>query len=169
MQAELQFKLDDLKELVESAFELGPATVFQAYSHYSEDIKCFGTARELIADIENEMRLGEVVLSYAIHYPEAKGYIEKEHIKLNPKSCEGHTHRFCINGWGLIQLQADIRNAPLIKCRIAVNPESRAQAWASTYPNFRDPAEWDWPIVKKRAGQLIRRLRKITDESHLPH
>jgi hypothetical protein len=42
-----------------------------------------------------------------------------------------------------------------------VNSEERAHNWSDTYPDLKSPDLWDWAVVKKKAGRLIRLLRKL--------
>lgn len=166
MQGIVTFRREDLTELVKFVFEISAATVFQAYSAYGQGLRCFGTPAELLADIELQIAKGALFLLYAIHYPDTKGHIEKAKITLNPKKCDGHTWRFSISGWGLIQFQADLRRVPNIECRIAVNSQVRSEAWASQIPTLKDPSLWDWKAVNKRAGQIIRRMKKLAKASN---
>ena len=99
--------------------------------------------------------------NYVLYYPEAKGFIFEKRIKLIPEKCGGHTFRFSQNGWGLIQLQCDLRHPPGIECRIAVNSRERALNWAQTCTELKKPSLWDWKIIEKKAGKLARLLRKF--------
>src|SRR5688572_25380453 len=133
MQATVTFRREELTRLVQFIFEVGAATVFEAYSAYEEDVRCFGTAAEHLADIDMKISEGDSFLLYVLHYPETKGYVEKQKITLDAKKCHGHKWRFCINGWGLIQFQIDLRQPPAIHCGVAVNSQVRAEAWGSQY------------------------------------
>jgi len=61
----------------------------------------------------------------------------------------------------LIHLQCDFRKPPIVECRIAVNSESRAGAWNETYPDFESPDAWDWGVIERKAGKLVRLLRRL--------
>ena len=69
----------------------------------------------------------------------------------------GHSHRFALEGWGLIHLQfAAIKNDALSPSRLAFNSEARARKWESTYLTSLGPiAAWDWNAV----AAIGRRLR----------
>ena len=64
-------------------------------------------------------------------------------------------------GWGLIQLQCDFRKHPMVECRIAVNSAIRAANWSDTYPDFQSPESWDWKVVERKTGRLVRLLRQM--------
>jgi hypothetical protein len=163
MQATITFSRKGLAELAKFLFDSGEPVVSQAYSDYGRPLRRFRTASELIADFELEVANGQQFLNYVLHYPDTKGYVAKRKITLNAKSCDGHTWRYTVEGWGLIQLQADLKRAPAIECRVAVNSQKRAEAWVDTYPDFRDPGLWDWRAVQRHAGRIIRRMKKIAE------
>lgn len=163
MQAIVKVNREGLTELAKFVFDLGEPVVSQLYSAYGQPLRHFGTASELIADIDSEIANGQTFLNYAIHFPATKGYVAERKITLNPKSCDGHTWRSTIEGWGLIQLQADLTHAPTIECRVAVNSPKRAKAWSDTCPDFRDPDLWDWKAVQQHAGRIVRKMKKIAE------
>src|SRR5438876_9942810 len=151
---------EQLHEIVAAIFDQRPVTVKQACSDLDCPLKEFTDVNKLIDDLRHQPGQRSVFSNYAIYYPEAKGYTFEKRITLKPESCDGHTFRFSQEGWGLIQFQCSFRDYPTIECRIAVNSEARAGNWYSTYPDFRNPDLWDWGVIKKKAGRLIRLLRK---------
>lgn len=162
MQATATLTREGFTELAEFVFDSSEPVVFQAYSAYSQPLSRFTTRSEFIADIESEFARGQKLLNYELRYPDTKGHVAERKIALNPKSCEGHTWRFTVEGWGLIQLQAVLKDAK-IECRVAVNSQKRAEKWSATYPEFRDPGMWDWKAVQQHAGRIIRRMKKIAE------
>ena len=165
MQSTATLSRESFTELAEFLFESGAPVVFHAYSDYDQPLRSFRTRSELIADIEAALEKGQKSLLLALHYPDTKGHVAQRKITLDPKKCDGHTWRYSVEGWGLIQFQGDLRHAPLIECRIAVNTQKRAEAWAGTYPELRDPYLWDWGLVQRHAGRIIRRMKKIAEPS----
>ena len=162
MQGSADVDEQELGGLVNSIFETGQPVVYESCSEYGEKIKSFLSVNELMTDISSLYTKGIKFLNYGIYYPESKGYIEEEKIKLNPENCNGHTFRYCINGWGIIRFQCDfIKSSPNVSCKISVNTKKRAENWFSTCPNFKIPSLWDWAIVEKHARRLIRNAKKI--------
>jgi hypothetical protein len=161
MQGNALITKESLFELVEFIFESGGVTVFQAYSHFDEALREFKVASELICDMEAEMENSQKLLFYTLHYSDAMGSVSKRKIYLNPRSADGHTWRWKVEGWGLIDLQAGSKQIPKIDCRIAVNSQKRAERWAEGILELGDPNGWDWKIVEKYAGRLIRRMKKL--------
>lgn len=161
MQTSQQISWEQLNEIVESIFAQGPVVVRQAYSDFSCATRGFADAQALLKELHYEPGVGDVFRQYTLYYPDAKGHTHERRIDLKPEKCNGHTFRFCQEGWGLIQLQCDFRKQPIVECRIAVNSPIRAANWSDTYPNFQSPEAWDWKVVEKKASRLVRLLRQM--------
>jgi hypothetical protein len=161
MQSTATLSREGFCELAGFVFESSAPVVFHAYSGYGQPVRSFRTPSELIAEIESAFTTGLKSLQFALHFPDTKGHVAERKIALDGKKCDGHTWRYTVEGWGLIQLQADLRRLPVIECRVAVNTQARAEAWASTYPEFRNPGLWDWSVVQRHAGRIIRKMKTI--------
>ena len=86
-------------------------------------------------------------------------------INLKPDAVGGHIYRYTQEGWGLILLQIDFGRYPVVECRVAVNSVERAKKWSSTYPEMKSPDSWDWKVVNRHAGRIVRLLRKLSKEA----
>jgi hypothetical protein len=150
----------DVNKIVDAVYAVGEPEVSEEYSKCDEDIVSFDRATDLMNYINEAVSKNEKFLYFAVYYPGAKGFVEKEKIKLVPKACSGHTFRFRIKGWGVIYFQLDYQKEPNVKCRFAVNTEKRANNWADTYPKLKSPSLWDWKLVEKHARRLIHQLKK---------
>ncbi|QTN32567.1 hypothetical protein HZ994_09560 [Akkermansiaceae bacterium] len=159
MQATQHISRQQLAEIVDAIYGQGEVIVKEASSDYDSPPRHFPDADSLQADLDRSSSRG--FHFYSIYYPEAGGRVYDRRIDLIPEKCEGHTHRFKQEGWGLIRLQCRSREASNIECNIAVNSEVRASNWSETYPDMGDPAEWDWKLIKSKAGRLVRLLRKL--------
>ncbi len=104
MQTVQEITLDQLREVTAAVYAQGPVVVRQAYSDYGCATKEFAGAEALLGDLHYEPGVGDVFRQYTLWYPEAKGHTRERRIALKPKACNGHTFRFCQEGWGLIQL-----------------------------------------------------------------
>lgn len=164
MQTEQQLSLKQLHEVVAAIYAQGPVIVREAYSEFGCATREFADAKALCDELHHEPG-SAVSRSYTLYYPEAKGHTYERRIALDPKACRGHTFRFCQEGWGLIQLQCDFRKHPRVECRVAVNSKARASLWSVTYPELRSPDLWDWMVVQRKAGKLVRLLRRLAKES----
>ena len=154
-----------LIDLAEATFDSGNPVVYESYSSFDEPLRRFKSAEELKADIEAGTAKDDKFLQYSLHYQESLGHVLKRKIMLKQSKC-GHSWRWTVEGWGLIQFQADLKQLPKIECRIAVNSQKRAELWADTISELRSPALWDWQIVERHASRLIRRLRKLAKNSN---
>ena len=97
---------DDLANVLEFLFSRTDLAVFESYSSLGEELKQFHS----IAGLEQHYHLG------MDHYGNGSGVLlqlwspsvmaepDIRRITLNPRSCKGHTFRYCIEGGGLIQL-----------------------------------------------------------------
>ena len=145
-----------------AAVFVGDPQVYEAYSNYGQAIQSFVSYESLLAHIHAEQEAGTTFFSLAIYFPEFLGIIRTKTIKLKPEKCNGATWRETVEGWGLIQLQLEFKDAETAECRVAVNSEIQANAWSQTYPRLGAPALWNWKAIEKQARRLIRVLRSDT-------
>jgi hypothetical protein len=160
MQTTQCISIRQLDEIAGAIFDQGDVIVKEGCSAHGCPTRRFVNVAELIDDLRHQPEQRSSFSSYAIYYPEAKGHVYEKRLTLKPESCNGHTFRFSQEGWGLIHLQCDFRNYPTIKCRIAVNSAARAGNWYDTCPEYKNPRRWDWDVINKKAGRLVRLLRK---------
>src|SRR5262245_40223770 len=109
MQTTQPISVDQLHQVVAAVFAQGPVVVKQAYSDFDTTTREFLDVKALTEDLRRRPGKSDVFRNYTVYYPEAKGRIYERRIALKPESCDGHTFRFCQEGWGLIQLQCDFR------------------------------------------------------------
>lgn len=138
----------------------GSPVVMEGYGVPGCELMQFEDQPALEEFIAAELAAGRTTANLTLHYPETGGLAVQERIDLNNPATNGATWRYTLGGWGLIQLQLEIRQPGLVGCRIAVNSAERARAWAKTYPRLGEPDLWDWPAIEKHALRLIRVLRK---------
>ncbi len=164
MQREETIASNDTKEIVEAIFAAGDPTVYEAYSAFDSDIVAFSNAGGLLSYIAMPRPKKESFLGFVVYYPDTRGFVEKRKINLDKEKCDGHSYRYSMSGWGLIQFQLNLQNAPHIACRFAVNTEKRANRWFATYPELKSPELWNWRAVEKHARRLIRELTKYAQQ-----
>jgi len=159
MQHEKIIELASVPVLLRALYD-HKVVVSESYSEFEKDIIYFAEFKVLENYIVNQLSAGRKFIGIAIFYPETEGLIQKRKIKLNPKKCDGATYRYAVEGWGIIHLQLTNKDAQTISCRLAVNTEKRATAWADTSTEIKSPALWKWQLVEKHARRLIRELKK---------
>jgi len=145
--------------VIEAAFANGRPVAYEAYSRADNAARSFANAEAVIAHIQSEREHTPGSILLALYYPGTLGAVKTTTINLEPEKCGGATWRQTVEGWGLIQLQIRYKTVGIAECRIAVNSEKRANAWAETYPDFGAPSLWDWKLVEKHARRLILVLR----------
>ena len=155
MQRSEKVERSKLADIVDSVFQ--EAAI--AYEDDSDLIE-YENADSLLLAIEQAIHNNAHSMNFAIYYPDAKGHFFKDKKTLNPAKCNGASFRYVASGWGLVHLQLDLRNQPLVTVRVTVNSEKRATSWAATHPENQDPAEWNWKFVETQARRIIRVLRK---------
>lgn len=163
MQGHAVIANDDVPRIVEAIFASGVPEVYEAYSAFDSEIVLFSSAQELTAYIQAHSEK-ERFLGFALYFPDTRGFVEKERIRLDPKKCDGHTFRYRVSGWGVIQFQLEYGKASGVECRFAVNSEVRANKWFGTYPEMNSPASWDWKLVAKHTRRLVRELKKYAQQ-----
>jgi hypothetical protein len=165
MQTTQHISPSQLDEVLRSVFAAGSPIVKQASSDFDQPTKLFPTVDSLRENMNYATGSTRGFFCYSIYYPDAEGIVTERRIDLKPGAVPGHTHRFAPQGWGLIQLQCDFRKFPSIECRVAVNSDVRAQNWSDTYPEMGSPDLWNWDVINRHAGRLVRLLRKIAKEA----
>ena len=163
MQGQAVIASSDVPRIVEAVFALGVPGVYEAYSAFDSEILSFPGPQELAAYIQ-ERSVRESFLGFVLYFPDTRGFVEKERIRLDPKKCDGHTFRYRISGWGVIQFQLDFGKPKGVECRFAVNSEARANRWFGTYPEMKSPALWEWKLVEKHTRRLVRELKKYAQQ-----
>ena len=164
MQREEALTSNDVKRVVEAIFITGNPKIYEDYSAFDSEIVSFTNASELTSYIARPRPKNESYLGFVVHYPDTQGFVEKRKIILNKEKCGGHSYRYSMSGWGLIQFQLNLQKAPDITCRFAVNTEKRANTWFTTYPELKSPGLWDWKAVEKHVRRLIRELKKYAKQ-----
>ncbi|MHA3770071.1 hypothetical protein ACXR0O_00875 [Verrucomicrobiota bacterium sgz303538] len=165
MQATQVISVEQLRELLDAAFAQGPVVAKETYSAFGATIRQFTSTSEILADMERASDQCRLAYLYSFYYPEARGQVAEKRVSLIPEKCGGHTFRYTLDGWGWIHIQCDLRDMPMIRCRVCVNSPERATAWEEINPEFGSPGFWEWPIIKKKAGKLVRLLRKQGKET----
>ncbi len=159
MQTTQKISIEQLHQVVEAIFDQGEVSVKEAYSDFECATLEFTTVDALKKNMDPEQNAA--LFLYSIYYPESRGHVFERRIELKPESCNGYKFRFRQVGWGLIQFQCNFKTFPVIECCIAVNSHARAGNWSQTFPELKDLDLWDWDVLNKKAGRLIRLLRKL--------
>lgn len=169
MQTNQLIALDQVRAVVSVVFEQGQPIVSEAYSAFSSPTLRYENAEDLCKDIFAQLIEEHAFCQYTVYYPDAKGHVYEKRIQLNPDCCDGHKFRFSQEGWGLIDLQLRLLPAGLVECRVALNSPARAKNWSTTNSEYRAPDLWDWGVLRKKAGKLVRLVRKLGNTTKADH
>ena len=122
----------DMSALLSFLFDSTDVRVFESYSEYEQPLKEFCSFEALAASHEvgvDEHGKGRAIL-LQLWSPSVMSRLDIQQITLDPSRCNGHTLRYNIDGWGLIQLYlGGVHNHVITKSHYGHNSEKRAQAW----------------------------------------
>ena len=147
-----------IEAIAKAIFSEGPSIVIEAYSAFGQDLRAFQSAEELCAYALARRNSTDGSVHVAVHYPDMAGKLTQSYISLDPLKCGGHTHRYRVDGWGLVWVYLQLRPQGLTSF-ISANSEKRAAAWAATYPELEPPSIWDWSAVARHLRRLRRALK----------
>lgn len=154
----------DHQALIDFLFENTDARVFESYSEYSQELREFRSFDELAACYPvgvDEHGHGAAVL-LQLWSPSVMTQLEIRRITLDPGHCQGHTFRYCIEGWGLIQLYlGGIHERIITKSHFGYNSEKRARAWGHA-------EEVDWTALAKLSHRIQYHIRRRLAVARVP-
>lgn len=154
----------DFEEILDFIFNEIECRVFESYSNYEKELVEFTNTKEVVeyyqlGDFSKKPNRSATLMLWPI---KASDNVRVNRIELNPKKCQGATHRYRVDGWGLISLELKgINKAGLQYSNSNHNTEKRASAWE---PNYCDvmgsPSEWDWKAVSSTSRKLNNFIKK---------
>src|SRR5580765_2684352 len=108
MQRKEILSVTDLRLVVDSIFAVGNPTAYETYSRFDSDTISFSNSNSLCEHVAQPRSKKDSHVGISIYYPDCHGFVEKTRINLDQRRCEGHTFRYQMRGWGLIQFQIDL-------------------------------------------------------------
>jgi hypothetical protein len=144
--------------IADAIFNERPSTVVEAYSGFDQAPRTFQSSEELCAYTFARRGCSDASVHVAVHYPDMAGRVASTRVALDAAKCDGHTHRYRTDGWGLIWVYLQL-GSRTPESFISANSEKRADAWAATYPELDPPATWAWPAVTRHLRRLRRALK----------
>ena len=154
----------DIEQVLSWVFENLECRVFEMYSPLDQCL----TEYKSVADIKwseafSKLGRGGSPLHLALWPVKASSEVTEKRISLNPAKCNGHTFRYTLTGWGLIQLYfGGVKNKGMEHSHTNHNSEKRADKWESTNADeMGDPKQWNWREVTSTSSKLNRYIRKL--------
>jgi hypothetical protein len=154
----------DHQALIDFLFASTDARVFESYSEFSQELREFRSFAELAAAYPvgvDEYGRGTAIL-LQLWSPSVMSRLEIRRIALYPEHCQGHTFRYCIEGWGLIQLYlGGIYGRVITRSHFGHGTEKRARAWGRA-----DGV--DWTAFAKLSNRIQYHIRRRLAVARVP-
>jgi len=151
----------DFDAVLEYVFAKSECRVFESYSAFDSELIEFSSADML----KEKFRIGQCTSDtpstlLQLVVPGASTFYRIRRIDLLPEKCRGHTFRYTIEGWGLIQLYlGGIGPRGVVASHTNHNSEARARAWQATCPEMESTGAWDWTQVTAVSSAFNRYIR----------
>lgn len=145
-----------LAKLIAYLFDSGNPEVYLRNADQGENVGDFASADEVNAFIDEAIEAHRQIVGFTIWYPDTRGHVVKRRVDQDGKKSKGRPVRHVIRGWGIIILQLNFENLPLINCCISCNSQKKAENWFESHPYLKDPALWDWAAVVRHSKRLMR-------------
>jgi hypothetical protein len=142
-------------------FKQSACRVFESYSPPGEEIAEFKSIEDLSARYPVGVCRGSgpSVLLQLVP-PSASHHFTIRRISMQPELCEGHTFRYAVEGWGLIQLDlGGIGPQGLVNSHSNHNTEARARKWLETHRELGPIESWNWREITVVSSALNRFIR----------
>ncbi len=162
MQSNTNLDRAGLGKLIVSIFESGNPEVYIRNMDDGKNAGDFVSAGDVTAFIDSAIAVHKQFVGFTIWYPDTRGYVEKRRVGLDLQKGEEHLIRHVIRGWGIIILQLNFENPPLINCCVSCNSQKKAESWFGSHPHLKNPDLWDWEAVVRHCNRLMRFAEKVS-------
>lgn len=145
---------EELPSLVEAVFRVEAFRVFEAFSAPEEPLRRF--------ESPGEIPLPAKGVHLALHPVDAGPEPLIRRIELRGPSARV---RWSCEGWGLVFLHlvpSATGGGRLLAGTVNHNSERRALRWAPHYPEYGDPASWDWRAVTRASRRLNGAIERLS-------
>jgi len=164
MQANINLDRAGLAKLVVSIFESENPEVYLRNTEIGDQAGDFASAGEVNAFIDAAIKSNKKFVGLAIWYPDTRGHVEKRRVGLDMTKGEGRFYRHAVSGWGIILLQLNFENPPLINCCVSSNSKKKAENWFASHHDLKDPGLWDWEAVERHCRRLMRFAESLSQD-----
>ncbi len=143
----------DFEHVFEIVFSEKVLRVFEAYSRFGERCREFHDIDDIRAAYPR-FTDGPCSPHLALWAP-TTCKMSRERIALDPTACGGHTFRYSVEGWGLIQLLlGGVRRKVITPTRIAHDSAARAAKWG-------ERSGIDFKTIGQISGRIHRAIGKL--------
>jgi len=155
---------EDMLNLLKFIYAETDCRVFESYSRFDQSLREFTSAEQLLSayDIGRDPHGNGHAVLLELWSPSVSSRVKIERIALNPQKCDGHTFRYNVTGWGLMQLYlGGEHDGAITHSHFGHNSLKRAQAWETTLIDEVGPvSEWDWDLLMKVSRKIQYHIRK---------
>jgi hypothetical protein len=151
----------DFDAVLNYIFKERACRVFESYSPPGEEIAEFKSTAEISARYPVGICRGSGASVFLqLVPPGAAPLFAIRRVSLSPDANQGHTFRYAVTGWGLIQLYLGGQGPyGLVASHTNHNTESRARRWQAVHPELGPAAAWDWREVTRVSSAFNRFVR----------
>ncbi|HEY2035054.1 MAG TPA: hypothetical protein VGH02_15340, partial [Rhizomicrobium sp.] len=144
----------DFLPILGQVFKNYGCRVFESYSEFDQEIREFKEPEDIIASRKSSQ---SIYLQLVV--PSASELVQIRRIALNEST--GHGFRYCIDGWGLIQLYLGTQTSSgITHSHTNHNSEVRARTWETTIREMKPASSWNWKEINRISSALNRFIRK---------
>jgi hypothetical protein len=156
-----------LGKLIGHIFDSGNPEVYLRNVNDEENAGDFVSASEVNTFIDAAIEARRQFVGFMIWYPDTRGHVEKRRVGRDVQKNAGRPIRHVIRGWGIIILQLNFENLPIINCCISCNSQKKAENWFDSHPYLKNPDLWDWEAVVRHSTRLMRFAEETSQDLHL--
>jgi hypothetical protein len=151
----------DLNVVLDFVFNQSGCRVFESVSAFGQDLAEFSTIDGLMTKFhvgicrsDGDRALLQLVV------PSGSSLYSIRRIKLSPDKCDGHTFRYAIEGWGLIQLYlGGIGPNGIVNSHTNHFNTKGARKWEPLGADKAAADSWNWSEVHSISSRLNRFIR----------
>lgn len=152
----------DIRQLAEFLFA-NDWRVYKSYSPFGEELTEFSSSDELLLNYHIlPVHNAAHTMYLQVWHPSCKGKLYLERINLDPKTCQGHTFRYSIGGWGMMQLYlgGECKEGAIKPSHFGHRSEKGARKWEGITLEYGLVDDWDWTAVEKMGRSVMYHIRK---------
>lgn len=151
----------DFNAVLNYVFKECGCRVFENYSRLGEEIAEFKSTTEVAARYPIGICRGSSASVFLQLVPQsAADLFAIRRVALSPDVNEGHTFRYAVAGWGLIQLYLGGEGPHgLVASHTNHNTEARARKWQGVHQELGSVEAWDWREVTLVSSGFNRFIR----------
>ena len=146
----------DFRRIIDFLFAETDIRMFESYSEFGRELREFHSFEELAAsyDVGTDRGGSGFAVLLQLWSPSVESGPQIKRITLDPSRCRGHTFRYCLEGWSLMQLYlGGIHDRIITKSHYGHNSEVRARTWGCA------KRAMNWSTLKTISGKIQYHIR----------